>query len=46
MTYINTKTGAVLETDCTIHGGNWQPKEKAQEKPKPQKPKKKTSKEA
>lgn len=43
MIYINTKTGAVLETDCTIRGGDWQPKEPDKQTPKP---KKKPAKEA
>lgn len=43
MIYINTKTGAVLETDCTVCGGDWQPKETDKQPPKP---KKKSTKEA
>ena len=43
MIYINTKTGAVLETGCTIRGGDWQPKETDKQPPKP---KKKSTKEA
>lgn len=34
MIYINTKTGAVIETDCVVSGGDWQPqKPKAKKKP-------------
>lgn len=36
MVYINKKTGAVVETDCTVSGGDWEV----------QKPQKKKSKKA
>lgn len=34
-TYINKKTGAVLETGCKISGGDWQlkPSQKSTKKP-------------
>ena len=38
MIYINTKTGAVLETECILQGGDWV----AQPKPEKKETKKKT----
>lgn len=31
-TYINQKTGAVLETNCTVSGGDWKIKKAAKKK--------------
>lgn len=44
MRYVNTKTGAVLDTVSVVSGGDWvaEPeKEKQKEEPKPRKPRKK-----
>lgn len=41
MKYINKKTQAVIDTDCVIHGENW---EELKTKNKPNKPKKKSQK--
>lgn len=36
MKYINTKTKSVIDTECTIKGGDWKPLEEKKEGPKPQ----------
>jgi hypothetical protein len=41
MKYINTKTGAVLETACVINGGNWERVEESQPKESAKVPSKK-----
>lgn len=44
MKYINSKTGAVLETASVIRGGNWVPVEEKQPKKTTETPVKKTTK--
>jgi len=35
MKYINEKTGAVLETECEIFGGDWEEESKRKDDDKP-----------
>lgn len=44
MKYVNSKTGAVLETASVIRGGNWATVEEKQPKETTEKPVKKTTK--
>ena len=37
MVYINKKTGAVVETDCTVNGGDWEPQEAPKKRAKKRK---------
>lgn len=34
MKYINTKTGAVIEVECEVSGGPWEPADKPEDKGK------------
>ena len=33
MQYLNKKTGCVIETNCTVSGGDWVPLEEPKKKP-------------
>ncbi len=37
MVYINKKTGAVVETDGTVNGGDWEPQEAPKKRAKKRK---------